>query len=52
MHKQITIQTLRNQGKTNAEITRTLGIHRNTVWKVLKRETLREKQTRVKTFEL
>lgn len=48
MHEQITIQTLHKQGMTNAEIARTLGCHRNTVLKVLKRETTIEKQTRVK----
>jgi hypothetical protein len=48
MHEQITIQTLHKQGETNAEIARILKIHRNTVMKVLKRETLIEKQTRVK----
>jgi transposase len=52
MHKQITVLTLHQQGKTNAEIARTLGIHRNTVWKVIKRNRIIEKQTRRKASEL
>ena len=52
MHKQITVLTLHQQGKTNAEIARTLGIHRNTVWKIIKRNRIIEKQTRRKASEL
>src|SRR4051812_32384547 len=48
MYQQITIKTLHKQGKSTAEIARTLGCHRNTVHKILKRETLTEKQTRIK----
>ena len=48
MNQQISIQTLHKQGATNAEIARILKIHRNTVMKVLKREVLIEKQTRVR----
>ena len=48
MNQQISIQTLHKQGATNAEIARIHKIHRNTVTKVLKREVLLEKQTRMR----
>src|SRR5258708_2796243 len=49
MYKQITVQTLHKQGVPNSEIAKTLGCHRNTVRKILKRNTIIEKQTRVKS---
>lgn len=52
MYQQITIQTLKRQGLTKAEIARTLGCHRNTVGKILKRETFIEKATREKKAEI
>lgn len=52
MYQQITIQTLKKQGLTKAEIARTLGCHRNTVGKILKRERLIEKATRQKQAEI
>jgi transposase len=52
MHKQSSIQTLHKQGKRNADIARIVGCHRNTVWKVIKRDRIIEKQTRRKTSEL
>jgi IS30 family transposase len=52
MHDQRSIQTLHKQGMTNAEIARTRGCHRNTVWKVIKRNRIIEKQTRRKASEL
>jgi transposase len=48
MYKQITIQTLHKQGLKQSEISRTLGCHRNTIRKVLQRNDIIEKQTRVK----
>jgi transposase len=48
MYKQITIKTLHDQGMKKAAIARTLGCHRNTVGKVLKREKVIAKQTRQK----
>ena len=39
-------------GKTNADIARTLEIHRNTVRNVLKRKVFIEKQTRVKSSDV
>ena len=48
MNEQTTIQTLHKQGETNASIALILKVHRNTVRNVLKRETIREKQSRVK----
>jgi transposase len=48
MYKQITVQTLHQQGVKNAEIAKTLGCHRNTVRKILQRNTIIEKQTRIK----
>ena len=52
MHKQSSIQTLHKQGKTNAEISRIVGCHRNTVWKAIKRNRIIEKQTRRKSSVL
>ena len=52
MYKQITILTLHQKGKTNSEIAQTLGGHRNTVCKILKRNRPVEKQTRQKPSEL
>lgn len=49
MYQQITIKTLHKQGTKKNQIARELGCHRNTVRNVLQRETLIEKQTRVKT---
>ena len=48
MYKQITIQTLHKQGVASTRIARELGCHRNTVANVLQRETVIEKQSRVK----
>lgn len=48
MYHQITIKTLHKQGMNNAAIAKMLGCHRNTVRKILQRDTLVEKQTRVK----
>jgi len=48
MYKQITIQTLHKQGMPSARIAREIGCHRNTVANVLERDTVIEKQTRVK----
>lgn len=45
MYQQITIKTLKKQGKANAEIGRIMGVHRNTVRNVLSREVM-EKQKR------
>ena len=52
MYKQITIKTLHEQGMKKSAIARTLGCHRNTVLKVLKRNKLIEKQTRQRQSEL
>lgn len=52
MYQQITIQTLKKQGLTKAEIARTMGCHRNTVGKILNRETFIEKATREKKAEI
>lgn len=49
MYKQITIKTLAGQGEKKTHIANQLGCHRNTVRNVLQRETLIEKQTRVKS---
>lgn len=48
MYKQITIKTLKKQGVNNTEIARQLGCHRNTVFHVLERDRVIEKQTRAK----
>ena len=48
MYEQITIQTLHKQGIKNAQIASQLGCHRNTISNVLGRETIIEKQTRIK----
>jgi len=48
MYQQITIKTLKKQGKLNKEIARDLNCHRNTVRNVLCREFPIEKQTRRK----
>ena len=48
MYKQITIQTLHKQGTPSTRIAREVGCHRNTVANVLQRDTIIEKQTRVK----
>ena len=48
MYKQITIKTLKKQGVNNAEISRQIGCHRNTVLNILHRENLIEIQTRNK----
>lgn len=46
MYQQITIKTLKNQGKTNKDIAVELNCHRNTVANILSREKVIEKQTR------
>jgi transposase len=46
MYKQITVQTLHQQGVKHSEIARQLGCHRNTVTNILERKTVIEKQTR------
>lgn len=48
MYQQITIKTLKKQGKTQQEIAQTLSCHRNTVANVIAREPCAEKQTRNK----
>ncbi len=48
MYQQITIKTLHKQGAKKSQIARELGCHRNTVRNVLQRDTLTEKQTRVR----
>lgn len=48
MYQQITIKTLKKQGKLNKDIARDLNCHRNTVRNVLSREFPLEKQTRRK----
>lgn len=45
MYQQITIKTLKSQGKKNSEIAQLMNVHRNTVRNVLGREIM-EKQTR------
>ncbi len=47
MHQQITIKTLKEQGKSNASIARDLQVHRNTIRNVLNHQVT-EKQTRNK----
>jgi len=37
MNQQTTIQTLHKRGMKHAEIARALGVHRNTVFKVIKK---------------
>lgn len=49
MYQQITIKTLKSQGKTNKEIAREFNCHRNTVRNIIQREALIEKQTRQKS---
>lgn len=48
MYQQITIKTLKHQGKTNGEIARIMNVHRNTVSNVLRRKEVVEKQVRIK----
>jgi transposase len=48
MSQQYTIKTLHDQGKTNADIARTLDCHRHTVENILKRPEVVDKQTRHK----
>lgn len=48
MYKQITVQTLYKQGVSKTAIARQLGCHPHTVNRILKRDTLLEKQTRNK----
>jgi transposase len=50
MYKQITIKTLHEQGSANADISRQIDCHRNTVRNVLLRNNPIEKQIRVKTW--
>jgi transposase len=49
MYEQITIKTLHKQGVKKSQIARQLGCHRNTINNILERETLSEKQTRVRS---
>lgn len=49
MYQQITIKTLKNQGKTNKDISLELNCHRNTVHNILSRLKIVEKQTREKS---
>jgi len=49
MYQQITIKTLKNQGKTNKDIAVELNCHRNTVANILSRKKIIEKQTRDKS---
>lgn len=49
MHQQITIKTLKKQGKSNAGIAQELGCHRNTVRNILKRDTFVDQVTRNKS---
>src|SRR3989344_466418 len=48
MYQQITIKTLKKQGKKNGEIAKELSCHRNTVRNILSREGIIENQTRTK----
>lgn len=48
MYQQITIRTLKNQGKTNKDIAGEMNCHRNTVSNILSRLHLIESQTRDK----
>ena len=48
MYQQITIKTLKKQGKPNKEIAKELSCHRNTVHNILSREKIMEKQIRSK----
>lgn len=48
MYKQITIKTLKQQGKANTIIAEELGCHRNTVNNILNRKEIIEKQRRNK----
>lgn len=48
MYQQITIKTLKNQGKTNKDIASEMSCHRNTVSNILSRLQLIERQTRDK----
>lgn len=48
MYQQITIKTLKKQGKNNSQIAGLMGCHRNTVANVLKRKAVLEKQVRNK----
>lgn len=49
MYQQITIKTLKNQGKTNKDIAGEMSCHRNTVSNILSRLHLTERQTRNKS---
>lgn len=49
MYQQITIKTLKKQGKPNKEIAQELSCHRNTVHNILSRKEIMEKQTRSKS---
>jgi len=49
MYQQITIKTLKNQGKTNRDIASEMNCHRNTVSNILSRLHLIERQTRNKS---
>jgi transposase len=49
MYKQITVQTLHQQGVRNSQIAREIGCHRNTVTNILERKTPIEKQSRKKS---
>lgn len=48
MYEQITIKTLAGQGEKKTDIARRLGCHRNTIYNVLGRDRVIEKQTREK----
>ncbi len=48
MYQQITIKTLKKQGKPNKEIAKELSCHRNTVHNILSREEIIKKQIRSK----
>lgn len=49
MYQQVTIKTLKNQGKTNRDIASEMNCHRNTVSNILSRLHLIERQTRNKS---
>ena len=49
MYEQITIQTLHKQGVKKSQIAKQLGCHRNTIRKILRRNRLIERQTRLKS---
>lgn len=49
MYQQITIKTLKNQGKSNKNIALEMNCHRNTVSNILRQNLVRNKQTRIKS---